>query len=58
MMVINIVKQVVHEVISIENSVVHYSGEFYSDDVLKDWPPILSFVAFMPSVFSPSIFSP
>ena len=31
---------------------VHYSSEFYSDDDLKDWPPISSFAAFMPSVFS------
>ena len=32
---------------------VHYSSEFYSDDDLKDWPPISSFAAFMPSVFFP-----
>ena len=42
------------ELTSMENGVVHYSGEFYSDDDSKDWPPISSSVAFMSSVFCPS----
>ena len=42
------------ELTSMENGVVHYSGEFYSDADLKDWPPISSSVAFMSSVFCPS----
>ena len=42
------------ELTSMKNGVVHYSGGFYSDDDLKDWPPISSFVAFLSSVFCPS----
>ena len=38
------------ELTSMENGVVHYSSGFYSDDDLKDWPPISSFLAFMSSV--------
>ena len=42
------------ELTSMENGVVYYRGEFYSDDDFKDWPPISSFVAFMSSDFLPS----
>ena len=42
------------ELRSMENGVVHYSGEFYSDDDLKDWPPISSSVALYVLCFCPS----
>ena len=45
-----IIKPVTH--ISMENGVVHYGVEFYSDDDLKSWALVSSFEALM-SPFPP-----